>query len=584
MTFRNNMIRCIRGHRIILIVILCLFGLSVAQPRMAPHGRHAKKHKDSRVYLIHSDELRYDMYSANPDAQIVKGHVYFLHQGGHLWCDSAYFYQESNSVKAFGHVRFRQGDTLSLNCDYADYDGVQQLMQARHHVVLKHRLQTLYTDSLDYDRLYDFAYFQEGGTLIDGKDRLVSDWGEYNLKNGEAKFSFNVKMRNGKRLITTDTLYYDTRKSMAHLVGPSKIISGTSVIHTQQGYFNTKSDKAQLYGRSTVVDKGKTITGDSLYYDDKTGLNRGYGNVVFVDKKNKNSLSCGKLTYNEKTGYGFATIRALAKDYSQKDTLYAHSDTMKIYTFNINTDSVYRKVHCYRKVRTYRTDMQAVCDSMVINTKDSCMTMYKDPIVWNANRQLLGEVIKVYMNDSTIRFAHIIGQALSVELMNDAKHYNQVTSKEMKAYFVDGNVRRSDAIGNVLAVYYPVDDKDSSLIGLNYIETDTMKMYMSKERKLERIWMPKAQGIMYPLSQTPPAKMKLSNFAWFDDIRPLNKDDVFIWRGKKGGSNLQILKRHDAPLQHIGRNGGDPNVLSKSLETPPITNGAKITGKKLMPK
>lgn len=87
-------------------------------------------------------------------------------------------------------------------------------------------------------------------------------------------------------------------------------------------------------------------------------------------------VSCGKLTYNEKTGYGFATIRALAKDYSQKDTLYAHSDTMKIYTFNINTDSVYRKVHCYRKVRTYRTDMQAVCDSMVINTKDSCMTMY----------------------------------------------------------------------------------------------------------------------------------------------------------------------------------------------------------------
>lgn len=81
-----------------------------------------------------------------------------------------------------------------------------------------------------------------------------------------------------------------------------------------------------------------------------------------------------------------------------------------------------------------------------------------------------------------------------MELMNDAKHYNQVTSKEMKAYFVDGNVRRSDAIANVLAVYYPVDDKDSSLIGLNYIETDTMKMYMSKERKLERIWMPKAQG------------------------------------------------------------------------------------------
>ncbi len=36
------------------------------------------------------------------------------------------------------------------------------------------------------------------------------------------------------------------------------------------------------------------------------------------------------------------------------------------------------------------------------------MTMYKDPITWNANRQLLGEEIRVYMADSTIRFAHVI--------------------------------------------------------------------------------------------------------------------------------------------------------------------------------
>ena len=35
-----------------------------------------------------------------------------------------------------------------------------------------------HTDSLDYDRLYEMANFFDGGTLIDGKDKLVSDWGE----------------------------------------------------------------------------------------------------------------------------------------------------------------------------------------------------------------------------------------------------------------------------------------------------------------------------------------------------------------------------------------------------------------------
>ena len=569
MTFRSNIIRYISGHRISLIVILCLFGLSVAQSHLAPHKRRAKA-KDDRVYLIHSDELKYDMYGPNPDAQIVKGHVSFRHLGATLLCDSAYFYQASNSVKAFGHVRFHQGNTLSLVCDHAYYDGQEQQMEAHNNVVLKRGKQTLYTDSLYYDRLYNYAYFREGGTLIDGKDKLVSDWGEYNTETKQSVFYYNVKMRSGKRVITTDTLYYDSNKSLAHIVGPSKITSGSSVIHTQQGYFNTNSNKAQLYGRSTVVDKQKTITGDSLYYDDKTGVSRGYGNVVFVDKKNKNSLNCGKLVYNEKTGYGFATKRALAKDYSQKDTLYAHADTMRIYTFNINTDSVYRKVHCYRKVRAYRVDMQAVCDSMVFNTKDSCMTMYKDPIVWNDSRQLLGEVIKVYMNDSTVRLAHVIGQALSVELMRDKEHYNQISSKDMKAYFDHGAIKRSDAIGNVQAVYYPVDDKDSSLIGLNYTETDTMKMYMTKERKLQRIWMPKASGTLYPMSQIPPGKTKLARFAWFDYIRPVDKNDIFVWRGKKEGSSLQIYKRHDAPLQHIGNKSQVSSIINKVTETPPI--------------
>lgn len=93
------------------------------------------------------------------------------------------------------------------------------------------------------------------------------------------------------------------------------------------------------------------------------------------------------MVYNEKTGKGFATRHALVKDYSQKDTVYLHADTMRVETFNINTDSVYRKVHCYRKVRMYRVDLQAVCDSLVGNSRDSSMTMYTDPIAWSGPRQ-----------------------------------------------------------------------------------------------------------------------------------------------------------------------------------------------------
>lgn len=561
MTSRNSNRGLNIGHRVILTMILCLFVLAVLNAT----GRKDRKKKtqDERVYLLHSDELKYDLYGPNPSAQIVKGNVAFRHKGAFLNCDSAYFYQASNSVRAFGHVRFRQGDTLSLVCDRAWYDGQAQMLEARRNVVLKHRGQTLYTDSLNYDRLYEYAYFFNGGRLIDGKNKLSSDWGEYHTNTRMARFNLDVQLQTPENRVSTDTLYYDTRNSRAHVVGqyttdkgrgkvgPSIIRNKNSTITTTDAFFNTKKDEAEMYGRSTIVDEEKTITADTLFYNSETGQNRGFGNVIYIDNKNKNMLTCGEAEYNEKTGRGYATKKALAIDFSQKDSLYMHADTLRVETFNINTDSVFRKVHCYAKVRAYRADLQAVCDSLVFNSKDSCMTMYKDPIVWNVGRQLLGEEIKVYMNDSTVREAHVLGQALSVEMLPDSTHYNQISSRNMYAYFVDGNIRRSDAVRNVQAIYYPIDDKDSTLIGLNYTETDTMRMYMSPERRLERIWMPKAEGTLYPMTQIPPTRFKLENFAWFDYIRPVDKDDVFNWRGKTQGTEMKKIIRHEAPLQRI---------------------------------
>ncbi|MCH3995295.1 MAG: hypothetical protein LKE54_09700 [Prevotella sp.] len=560
-----------RGHRFIIVLILCLFGLFLAQA-MTPVRKNRRAKSSERIYLLHADELFYNQFGNNPGAQIVKGHVAFRHQGAYLSCDSAYFYQESNSVKAFGHVYFKQGDTLSLSCNRATYDGAAQQMEARKNVVVHHRRQVLRTDSLNYDRLYNQIFFFDGGSLVDGHDKLVADWGTYYPETRQAVFYYNVHLRSPKHTITTDTLYYDVKKAMAHILGPkSKIRTGQTVISTSNAYYNTRTERARMYGRSTVVDGTKTITGDSLFYV-KNGFSRGYGRVIYRDLKNHNALHCGYFRYNEKTGYGFATRNPVAFEYSHKDTLYVHSDTMKIFTFNMNKKNVYRKVLAFHKVKAFRTDIQAICDSLVYNSKDSCMTMYHDPIVWNADRQLLGEVIMAYLADSTLRKADVIGQALSVQILPDSVHYNQISSKVMHSYFIKGNPHTSVAIGNVQAVYYPVNDKDSSLMGLNYTETDTMKMYMSPEKKLQRIWMPKSQGTLYPMTQIPPSKLKLPDFQWFADLRPKNKDDIFVWRGKGQGQQLKMQKRHEAPLQHLEKPTG---VTGNGPDTSPETDAAK---------
>ena len=535
---------------VIFLTAFCIFGLTFAiVPQKKKRTRKVQKTEDNRVYLIHSDMLSYDQYK-NPDAQILNGHVQFKHNGAKLFCDSAHFYEASNSFEAFGNVKMYQGDTLTLFSDYAYYDGNEQMAEARFNVVLTHRKSKLYTDSLNFDRLYNIGYFFEGGKLVDNGSVLTSDWGEYDTKTRMAVFNYDVRLRNKKFYLTSDTLYYDTGKSLAHVIGPSNITSGNSHIYTENGYYNTKTDYSELFGRSVMKDKGKSVIGDSVYYDSKKGTSEAFGNVIYTDSINKNKLTGDYCWYDENTGYAMATKRAVAIDFSRKDSLYMHADTFKIYTFNINTDSVYRKIHAYNHVRAYRIDVQAVCDSLVYNSKDSCMTMYRDPIVWNGNQQLLGEEIKVFMKDSTVNRAHVIGQALSVEQMPDTIHYNQISSKEMLAYFNNGELNEVESIDNVQIIYYPIDDSDSTIIGLNYTETTKMRMFL-ENRKMKKIWMPKATGTLYPLPQVPPGKFFLQNYAWFDYIRPLDKDDIFNWRPKKGGSEIKPEKRRSAPLQHL---------------------------------
>lgn len=511
--------------------------------------------KKTRVDLLYADEAQADKQQ-RPDVQVLIGSVRMKHDSMYMFCDSALIFEKSNSVEAFGNVRMEQGDTLFIYGDYLYYDGMSQLAMIRENVRMINRKTVLTTDSLNYDRLYNLGYYFEGGTLTDEENVLTSEWGEYSPATKLAVFNHDVKLVNPQFVLTSDTLKYSTLSKIATILGPSDIVSDNNHIYSERGEYDTTTDQAELLDRSVLTNEGKRLTGDSLFYDRKLGYGEAFYNVVMNDTVNKNMLTGNYCFYNELTGNALATQRAVAIDYSQGDSLYMHGDTLRLVTYNLNTDSMYREMRVYHKVRAYRTDVQAVCDSLVYNSKDSCMTMYTDPIVWNGNQQLLGEEIKVYMNDSTIDWAHIINQALAIE-RKDSIHYNQVAGKEMKAFFEKGEMRQVDVNGNVLVIYYPVEEKDSSLIGLDYTEGGFLRMLL-KDRRMERgSFIGKASGTMYPMDQIPPDKFKLPSFAWFDYIRPRNKEDIFEWRGKKAGETLQKSDRKPVTSprnMHIKRN------------------------------
>ena len=539
------------GQRVLLLCTLCLLGFCLTAANMQDGRTQTQPKQKSKVYLLRADKLKKD--ALHPDAQIVVGNVVFRHDSVYMYCDSAYYYDKINSFEAFSNVRMEQGDTLFLYGDRLYYDGLTQIAQMRMNVRMENRTTTLLTDSLNYDRIFNLGYFFDGGTMMDDQNVLTSEWGEYSPSTKMSVFYYNVKLENPQFTMLSDTLKYSTLTKVANIVGPSDIYSDNNYIYSESGYYDTQTGKADLYQRSVLTSDSKQLTGDSLFYDRNTGIGEAFSNIVMTDTLNKNMMLGNYGYYNEKLKSAFVTKNAVAIDYSQGDSLFLHADTLSMNTFHLDTDSMYREVKAYHKVRFYRTDVQGVADSLVFSSKDSCLIMYKDPVLWNENQQLLGEQINIYMNDSTIDWAHIINQALSVEQIPvDTTLFNQISGKEIKAYFEDGLMEKVEVIGSVRLVYYPMDS-DSLLIGMNVSETSQLDIYLENQQLERMVMSPKSNGTLYPMSQIPLEKSHLDNFVWFDYIRPLNKKDIFNWRGKKLEDQLKKNVRGpiELPNQHL---------------------------------
>lgn len=507
------------------------------------------------VYLLNADFILFDE-KINPDAQRLTGNVVFRHDSMYMYCDSAVFFSKRNSFNAYNNVRAEQGDTLFLYGDSLFYDGNTKLLRVRDNVRLENNTMILLTDSLNYDRNTGLGWFFDGGTLLDEESTLISEYGQFDTSTKLATFLDGVSMENPDYTLTSDTLLYNTDTHTAFLTSPTTIVNEDNVINTRHGRFNTENSSAVLLDRSVVEQNGgdNRMTGDSIIYDKEVGHMKGFGDVVINNYKDKVDVFGDYVYYNQNNDSAVVTGRALLVEYSSGDSMYVHADTFRVVSFyNSTRDSViYRQVRGFNKVRAYRYDMQMVADSMVFATKDSTLTLYFDPILWNEGQQILGEKIIFYLNDSTIDWAHVIGQALFVQ-RNDSVHYNQIAGREMRAYFRNSEIHHADVKGNVQVVFYPLDS-DSAMIGMNTTEGPSLTAYFEDKTVNKLIVFGQSNGVMYPMDQIPDAKMYLSNFNWFNWIRPVNPDDVFYWRGKRLDQQLRKSNSNkEVPLPTLNR-------------------------------
>ena len=481
------------------------------------HAVSAQERK--RVEILQADDLIQTENIAN--ARRLIGDVIIKHEGILMYCDSAYTFENSNRVDAFGNVHINQADTLHLYAAKIFYDGDRSFAQAIQDVVLKNREVTLYTDTLDYDMEQKIGYYDCGGKIVDSTNTLTSDTGKYYVDQDMAHFTKNVVGYSDKYTLNSEDLQYNTTTEVIYFKGPTTIRDSLHTLYAEDGWYNTQTGAADLKEAPYVINEDQLIKAQNILYDKETGDGVAIGNVYIEDFKNRFIVQGNKVTYNDINEIATVTDSAVFITYSDADSLYLHADTLRTQPDTVPEEKI---VKAYYDVRFYRKDVQGICDSMIYFSKDSLAQLFYDPVLWSEMHQLTADQIDLVQHQTAPDELHLYKNSFIVSEL-DSGRFDQIKGKNMTGYVVNNELDYIDVDGNGQTLYYARED--NSIIGINRAESSNISIRF-KDGKIFKInFLKQPEGELKPLFNLSEEDKFLSDFNWYGHKRPVSKEDIF---------------------------------------------------------
>ena len=345
---------------------------------------------------------------SDPDVWILYQRVKAKHEGMILHADSALLNTVRNDFTAFGHIKIEISDTTTIYGDQLYYDGESRVLDIWDDTVrLIDGKTVLKSDHLWYDRFSSIATYDTWGITVNGDKRLVSKIGHYNSDTKMFDIYGDVELRDSNMRLETDTLTYDMNLKEAEFWSPTHIYTDSTTMYSEWGSYNT--DKRYAYSRkaSEVHNGEKHITCDTLHYYEDVEFGKAIGNVVLRDTVNEIVSTSRYAETDQRKRTSFVTdsvlVRFVHKDEEDStgsvDTLYLHADSVVV--TNDSTRKL-QTVQAHYKVKVYRGEAQAMCDSLYYSATDSIAKLYRNPVVWYQHYQTVADTIEVLIVPPTV--------------------------------------------------------------------------------------------------------------------------------------------------------------------------------------
>ena len=225
----------------------------------------------------------------------------------------------------------------------------------------------------------------------------------------------------------------------------------------------------------------------------------------------------------------YLTKRAVIVNRTETDSVYLHAKQ-----FIVTGKPSQRVIRGFNNVRIFSTDVSGKCDSIHSKEQIGLTKMIGNPVLWNKDSQLTGEVIHLIAdkNSKQLDSLKIINNAFMIQKDSlSLNAYNQVKGVYLYGKIIDKKLNRVEVVKNAEVIFYVRDDKQE-LIGINKSLSNRIITELLNNKVNTINFYQQVDGNIYPEKDLPENARKLRGFLWREEERIKSLSELFITEKK----------------------------------------------------
>jgi len=210
-----------------------------------------------------------------------------------------------------------------------------------------------------------------------------------------------------------------------------------------------------------------------------------------------------------------AITSAQTQDTTIKDSTTIYADTART-----------RIVNAYYNVRLYKSDLQAVADSVYYGMVDSMFRFMGSPMIWSEGSQMSADTIFMQIKSQKLDNALLKNNAFMVNVVLDTVKFNQLKGRKITAFFANNNVETIFVDGNAENLVFTANDSLRIINEMFHDRSSRFKIKMKDKKITDYVSAVKVEQRIYPFKLVNSENEILPGFIWRPQDRPTSKEDL----------------------------------------------------------